>query len=289
MLVLVRSVDELRTTLQMWRSHGLRIGFVPTMGYLHEGHLSLLSMARNHADRVVVSIYVNPTQFGPGEDLDRYPRDLEGDRQKIEQAGADLLFVPTTQEMYPAGAQTYIQVRELSLLLCGVDRPTHFQGVATVVAKLFHLVQPDVAVFGEKDYQQLQIIRQMVRDLMFPVKIVGGEIVREPDGLAMSSRNAYLTPAQRQTASCLSAALRLVRWAFASGETNAETLLRLATHRIGQEPDAQIQYIELCEPDTLLAVQGAAKPEDRMFLAVKVGSTRLIDNAPLMGNSTLDG
>lgn len=287
-LALARSVLDLRNAVQTWRNQGMRIAFVPTMGYLHEGHLSLLSMARLHADRVVVSIYVNPTQFAPGEDLDRYPRDLAGDQRKIEQSGADLLFYPTTEEMYPAGAQTYVEVHDLSRPLCGLDRPTHFRGVTTVVAKLFHLVQPDVAVFGEKDFQQLQVIRRMVQDLMFPVEIVGGPIVREADGLAMSSRNAYLSPIQRQTATCLNRALREVRQVFRAGETQARVLVELAQTRILQEQGIVIQYVELCDPNTLAGVEGFAKPEDRMFLAVKVGATRLIDNAPMSGHCTLD-
>lgn len=280
-LSVVRTPGDLKRQLQTWRRQSLRIGFVPTMGYLHQGHLSLVEKVRKHADRVVASIFVNPTQFAPGEDLEQYPRDAAGDRSKLEQAGAHLLFMPDTQVMYPGGAQTFVEVKQVAQPLCGQYRPIHFQGVATVVTKLFNLVQPDVAVFGEKDYQQLVVIRQLVHDLLMDVEVLGGSTVREPDGLAMSSRNAYLTPKQRDAAVCLSRALRQVRQLFAEGEHEAKSLLEAAAAVIHKYPEARAQYIELRDPRKLRNVQGAADPDDRMFLAVFLGETRLIDNAPL--------
>lgn len=279
----VSAIDTLRQKVRTWKQKGLRVGLVPTMGYLHEGHLSLVRIACEHADRVIVSIFVNPTQFGPNEDLDRYPRDIEGDREKIIQAGAHLLFLPEAEVIYPPGAQTFVEVKELSKPLCGEDRPIHFQGVATVVSKLFVIAQPDVAVFGEKDFQQLTLIRQMVRDLHFPVEIVGGPTVREHDGLAMSSRNAYLGEEQRQAAVCLSQALRKARALFASGQTDAATVARAAREVIEQTPHAHVQYLELRDALTLQEVKGPLQETDRLFLAVKFGQTRLIDNAPVGG------
>ncbi len=287
-LMVLATLDALRQQVKTWKQQPLKVGFVPTMGYLHDGHLSLIHLALEHSDRVIVSVYVNPTQFGPNEDLDQYPRDLEGDQAKIEQAGAHALFYPDDSIMYPDNAQTFVNVKELSRPLCGEDRPVHFEGVATVVTKLFNAFHPDVAVFGEKDYQQLQLIRKMTQDLLFEVKIVGGAIVRESDGLAMSSRNAYLKPEQRKAATCLSRALRTVRQAYASGTHSSDDLLQTAKHVIAKELLAQPQYIELRNSTTLETVTQEAQASDRMFLAVRVGSTRLIDNAPLAGPCELD-
>lgn len=287
-LRVVETCAALREQIATWRQAGEQIGFVPTMGFLHEGHLSLIRIAAARTTHVVVSLFVNPTQFGPGEDLERYPRDLEGDREKVEAAGGALLFVPSVEEMYPPGAQTFVEVEKLTQPLCGVDRPTHFRGVTTIVCKLFHLVQPDVAVFGQKDYQQLAVIRQMVRDLLMDIEIIGGPTVREADGLAMSSRNAYLDPVEREAATCLSRAIRVVRTAFRRGEHGAKALLALAREVIEQTPLADVQYLELRREDDLALVDEKADPTDRLFLAVKIGTTRLIDNAPLGGTHELD-
>jgi pantoate--beta-alanine ligase len=262
------------------RREGRRIAFVPTMGFLHEGHASLLCEGRQRGDVLVLSIFVNPIQFGPNEDLDSYPRNLEGDCAIARACGVDIVFTPTAAGMYPPGFQTAIRVPELALPLCGASRPGHFDGVATVVAKLFNIVQPDLALFGKKDFQQLAIIRRMTTDLSLPVEIVGMPIVREADGLAMSSRNAYLSADQRQSALCLSRAIRLVRERYAAGERRAETLREEALKLIADEPAATIDYLELRDAATL---EPAADVSDTtlMALAVKIGTTRLIDNTLL--------
>lgn len=287
-LAIFRTVADLRSALQGWRSKGDRIALVPTMGFLHQGHLSLIHLARQYAERVIVSIFVNPTQFGPTEDLSRYPRDPEGDRAKCLSAGADATFEPPPEEIYLPDAQTWVEVSELTRPLCGSSRPTHFRGVTTVVAKLFLIVGPDVAVFGEKDFQQLRTLQQMTRDLFFPIQIVPGPLVREPDGLAMSSRNAYLSPEERSSALCLSQALRLARSLFAQGQTSPHDLLRAVKDLLLSTPFVELDYIEFRSPRDLLLVETSLAPDDRLFLAVKIGRTRLIDNAPLSGPSTLD-
>jgi pantoate--beta-alanine ligase len=259
---------------------GRRIVLVPTMGYLHEGHASLLREGRKHGEVLVLSIFVNPIQFGKNEDLDRYPRDLERDCQLAEQCGVDIVFIPTAAEMYPHGFQTGVTVRDISLPLCGGSRPGHFDGVATVVTKLFNIVRPDSALFGAKDYQQLAVIRRMTADLNMPVEIVAMPIVRETDGLAMSSRNAYLTPAERQSALCLSGAIRRVRELFASGERDAAQLRQAACAVIAAEPNAVIDYVELRD-GALLQEQTVADSGTLLALAVKIGKTRLIDNSVL--------
>jgi pantoate--beta-alanine ligase len=270
--------------MQSWtttlKREGKRIAFVPTMGFLHEGHASLLREGRARGDMLVLSIFVNPIQFGPGEDLERYPRNLEGDCTIARECGTDIVFTPTAAEMYPAGFQTSIRVRDLALPLCGASRPGHFDGVATVVTKLFNIVQPDVALFGMKDFQQLAIIRRMTQDLALPVEVVGMPIIREADGLAMSSRNAYLTPAQRQSALCLSQAIRLVRERYAAGEHAAETLLTAARELILAEPAAVIDYLELRDSATLEPV-ATVSDTTLVALAVRIGATRLIDNTLL--------
>ncbi len=282
-LSIVSQPDTLRQQIHTWQSQSLRVGFVPTMGYLHQGHLSLIEIALQHADRVVVSIFVNPTQFGPNEDLDQYPHDREGDKRKIEQAGAHLLFTPSTETIYPEGSQTFVEVQQVTQPLCGRYRPAHFRGVATVVTKLLNLTSPDIAVFGEKDFQQLVVIQQMVRDLWIPTQIIGGPIIREANGLAMSSRNAFLSVEQRQAAACLSRALREARRLFANGEREKQRLIQAVHNMIEQEKEARIQYIELREHNSLLEIHRAVRSQDRMFLAVFLGQTRLIDNAPLSG------
>lgn len=281
---IISSVDEMQQTALALRRGGKRIAFVPTMGFLHEGHASLMREGRKRGDILVLSIFVNPIQFGPAEDLDRYPRNLEGDCAIARQCGVDIIFTPTAAEMYPTGFQTSISVKDLALPLCGASRPGHFDGVATVVTKLLNIVQPDVALFGAKDFQQLAIIRRMVTDLYQPVEIIGMPIVREADGLAMSSRNAYLSPTDRQSALCLSRAIRLVRQRYDAGEHDAETLLAAARELIIAEPAAAIEYLEFRDSSTLETVS-AVSAGTLMALAVKIGTTRLIDNT-LLGDES---
>jgi len=255
-------------------------GFVPTMGYLHEGHLSLVRRARAENDRVAVSIFVNPTQFGPHEDYARYPRDLERDLRLLEPLGVDLVFVPSVEEMYPPGFQTWVIVEEVSRPLEGASRPGHFRGVATVVAKLFNILQPDRAYFGQKDAQQTVVIRRMVQDLNIPVEIVICPTVREPDGLAMSSRNTYLNPEERRAATVLFRALQAAKARYEAGERDAERLREAMREVIRAEPLARIDYVSVAHPETpreLEQVEGPAL----LSLAVYIGTTRLIDNIML--------
>ncbi|WCJ61030.1 pantoate--beta-alanine ligase [Fontisphaera persica] len=285
----IQSLQAMQRQALKWRAERRTIGFVPTMGYLHEGHLSLVRRARRAVGPngvVVVSIYVNPTQFGPQEDLARYPRDLPRDLQLCRGAGVDVVFTPSDEAMYPGRAtgdySTYVVEEQLSRGMEGASRPTHFRGVTTVVAKLFLLVQPHVAVFGEKDYQQAAIIRRMTRDLNFPLRIVVAPTCREADGLAMSSRNKYLTPEQRQQAVCLYRALcharEIVRQA--PHPVDAHQLRIKLRQEIEARPEARVDYIEFFDPDTLRP-QARVMPGHRMALAVWVGTTRLIDNAAL--------
>lgn len=277
---IIESIAAMRCWSAEERRQDRRIALVPTMGYLHEGHLALVRDAKERGDRVVVSIFVNPRQFGPSEDFAAYPRDLERDRTLLESEDVDALFFPSAGEMYPAGAQTHVEVEKLSLPLCGAARPHHFRGVATVVAKLFNIVQPHVAIFGEKDYQQLQVIRRMARDLNMDVEIVGYPIVREPDGLAMSSRNAYLTAEERRAALCLSRSLCKAERFLRRGEASAAALLKMARAELAREPLAEVEYVKLCDPETLdevERVEGAAL----LALAVRFGRARLIDNRVL--------
>ncbi len=273
----VKSKEEVRGIVGPWRAKGLKIGFVPTMGYFHQGHLALMKRAGEIADRVVVSIFVNPTQFGPNEDLDRYPRAIERDLKLAAEAGVDLVFMPEPEELYPPGFQTWVSVEGLSKGLCGASRPGHFRGVATVVAKLFNIVQPDLALFGEKDYQQLQVIRRMVKDLDFPVEIVAHPTVREADGLAMSSRNSYLDPSQRKSALCLKKALDLAEDLVRGGEDRSDRVTGAMKELISAYPETRIDYIFIGDPDSLEPVDEIS---GRVFvaLAVFVGDTRLIDN-----------
>ncbi len=259
---------------------GTRVGLVPTMGYLHAGHLSLVEQARNECDLVVVSIFVNPTQFGPTEDLSRYPRDEVRDLQFLESAGVDWVFLPTAEEIYPPGFQTYVDVREVTTVLEGAARPGHFAGVATVVAKLFNLVQPGVAYFGQKDAQQIVVIRRMVRDLNFPVDLVVGMTIREPDGLALSSRNVYLDPAERQAALVLSRALRAAHDLWDAGERDGERLRAAMRAVLAAEPLAQPDYVSIADLDTLAELEAIAPDQGALAsLAVRIGrGTRLIDN-----------
>ena len=261
--------------------HAGKLGFVPTMGALHDGHLSLVRAAKVDCNAVAVSIFVNPTQFGPTEDLARYPRQFERDCQLLEKEGIDLVFAPPSEEMYPKGEVTWVEVQGLSEKLDGRSRPGHFRGVTTVVAKLFHIIEPDLAYFGQKDAAQVANIRRMVRDLNFPVEIRICPIVRESDGLAMSSRNAYLNPEERQRALILRRALLTVEQKFQKGEKEAAFLTRAAADVFAQEPQVRLDYFEIVDPDTLDPVATVAKP---MLVAVAayVGTTRLIDNTILI-------
>lgn len=277
---LIHDPQEMQQAALSLKRQGKRIAFVPTMGFLHQGHASLLREGRQRGDLLVLSIFVNPTQFGPNEDLDRYPRNLEGDCALAEACGVDIVFAPTAAGMYPPGFQTTVSLGPLTEPLCGASRPGHFNGVAVVVAKLFGIVQPDCALFGKKDFQQLAIIRQMTVDLNLPVEIVGMPIVREPDGLAMSSRNSYLSPAQRQQALCLYRSVQRVRQLFKNGETAVERLLAEARSEIGAVAGAEIDYLELRDGRSLQLVTQAGA-DTLLALAVRIGSTRLIDNTVL--------
>jgi pantoate--beta-alanine ligase len=275
-----RAPAAMRARAEDLRRDGRRIAVVPTMGALHEGHLALLRAARGRADVVILTIFVNPTQFGPNEDLARYPRDEAGDLAAARGCGIDLAFCPDAAAMYPPGSQTFVEVRELSRPMCGASRPGHFAGVATVVAKLFHATLPHVAVFGEKDYQQLAILRRMVRDLDFGIEIASVPIVREPDGLALSSRNAYLAPAERRAALALSAGLAAAQAAFAAGERSAAALVAAARAPIEAEPLARIDYVDLRDADELTALERVER-RAVLAMAVFIGATRLIDNRVL--------
>jgi pantoate--beta-alanine ligase len=278
---LVATPAEMRARAEAWRREGRRIALVPTMGYLHRGHVSLLDEGRRRGDILALSIFVNPTQFGPKEDLSRYPRDLDGDLQKAERAGVDVAYVPDVAAMYPDGYQSFVEVERLSRGLCGESRPGHFRGVATVVLKLFHAVQPHLALFGNKDYQQLQVIRRMVRDLDLGVEIVGMPIVREPDGLALSSRNAYLSPDERQRALALSRALAAARESFEQGERDAARLVDCARATLHLTPGVRLDYLELRDAESLEPLAGRVAAPAQMAVAAFVGATRLIDNQRL--------
>ncbi len=259
---------------------GNTIAFVPTMGYFHEGHLALMREGRRHGDALIISIFVNPTQFAPTEDFQAYPRDLNRDVGLAESVGVDVIFAPEADTMYEEGHQTYVNLEALPLHLCGASRPDHFRGVATVVTKLFNIVRPRVALFGEKDYQQLAIIRRLARDLNFPIRIIGVPTVREADGLAMSSRNIYLSPDERRSALSLYHSIQLAGERVSQGVREAEQLIAEASDLIQSHPHTRIDYVTLSNPETLEDVQRIDKPS-LMALAVWVGHTRLIDNAVL--------
>ena len=278
-LATIRSRKGLRRRIGQWRSNGERVALVPTMGALHEGHLSLVRLAKAKTDRTVVSIFVNPTQFGPNEDFEQYPRDEAADRAKLKALGVDLVYAPAREEVYPPGFQTHVVVDKLSKGLCGESRPGHFSGVATVVTKLLLQCLPDIAIFGEKDYQQLQVIKRMVLDLDIPVSIVGGPIVREPDGLAMSSRNAYLSKAHRAAAPLLHACLKDAAEKLASGQTVGRAL-GPARQRL-QAAGFRVDYLEARDAATLEPVRGQPDRPTRLFAAAFLGKTRLIDNVPV--------
>ncbi|WP_371826935.1 pantoate--beta-alanine ligase [Microvirga sp. VF16] len=275
-----RTIKSLTESLRGYRAAGLRVGFVPTMGFLHAGHRALIVESVARCDITVVSIFVNPTQFGPNEDLDRYPRALEQDHALCRNAGVSLIFVPDAGEIYPPGFQTTIEPGPVAEPLCGAIRPGHFRGVATVVTKLFHIVQPEVAFFGQKDFQQCTVIRQLVRDLNLPVEIVTVPTVREPDGLALSSRNSYLSPVDRQRARCLSQGLLAAQAAYGQGERDSGRLIAIARAQM-TEVD-QLQYLELRDARTLEAAHGIVEQPAALCVAASVGATRLIDNVLLI-------
>jgi pantoate--beta-alanine ligase len=285
-LQIVETVSAMRAWSRAARAAGRKVGCVPTMGYLHEGHLALLRECQRRADVVVMTLFVNPTQFGPHEDLDRYPRDFEGDCEKAAAAGAAVVFCPKAEEMYPPGYQTYVTVDELSRDLEGAFRPTHFRGVATVVTKLFHAVEPAVAVFGEKDYQQLKVIERMTRDLDWGIEIVGHPTVREPDGLAMSSRNVYLSSQERAQALSISQSLFAAQRAVEAGERDPLVLAAGARNH-NMAAGGIIDYLEVRDADTLQTVLTLSRPA-RMLVAARVGKTRLIDNIALAITEDMD-
>jgi pantoate--beta-alanine ligase len=274
------TIIEARAECRRARAGGKCLGLVPTMGALHEGHLSLVRAAKAQCDTVAVSLFVNPTQFGPTEDLAKYPRPFERDRELLEKEGVAILFAPSAGEMYPEGEVTRVVVEGLSEKLDGRSRPGHFRGVTTVVSKLFHIVEPDLAFFGQKDAAQSAIIRRLVRDLNFPVEIVICPIVREPDGLAMSSRNAYLSTVERQRALALHRSLELVVDKFRAGEKGAAQLIARARDIFAQEPQVRLDYFEIVDPDTLDPIEHIQQPA-LVVVAADVGSTRLIDNVIL--------
>lgn len=270
-------ISELREMVELEKKRGRVIALVPTMGYLHRGHLSLIEQAKQTGAFVVVSIFVNPLQFGPQEDFSRYPRDLERDASLVKDAGVDALFHPPVEEMYPQPIVTYVEVGQLDRVLCGANRPGHFRGVATVVSKLFHIVQPDLAFFGQKDYQQYLVIKRMVSDLNLPIEVCPVSIVREEDGLALSSRNVFLTPEQRQEAKVLSQSLNEAERSLEAGERSAREIEKQLRARISSQCQGVIDYVEVRDAGDLSEVTTIERPVV-IALAVKFGSTRLIDN-----------
>ena len=281
-MLVCKRISELREVLQGQKDKGSRIALVPTMGYLHRGHMTLVEQAKRDGAYVVMSIFVNPLQFGPNEDFSRYPRDFDRDAKLAKEAGVDLIFNPEVEEMYPSQNLTHVEVGELGESLCGASRPGHFRGVTTVVSKLFHIVQPDRAYFGQKDYQQYLIIRQMVRDLNFPIEIIPVPIVREADGLALSSRNVYLTPEQRQEALVLNRSLKEAEAWIRSGERSAEAIEEQIREKISRESSGEIDYVEVRSAESLEKTFEITTAVI-IALAVRFGTTRLIDNSIVEG------
>ncbi len=280
-MIVARTVAEFRDARDVLLGRGGTLGLVPTMGYLHEGHRSLMQRARVECDAVAVTIFVNPTQFGPNEDFTRYPRDEAGDLEACEAEGVDIVLAPAVEEIYPEGACTTVSVGPLSRVLEGAARPGHFDGVATVVSKLFTIAGPCRAYFGQKDAQQLMVIRRLARDLLFPVEVVGCPIVREPDGLAMSSRNVYLSPEERLEATAISRGLHRAETAWADGVRDAETLRSLVLAEIEAAPLAQPEYVSVADTDTLEEISGAVASQTLISVAVRFRGARLIDNVVL--------
>ena len=277
-MIIAKTIEEVRAQVRAWKQEGLTVGLVPTMGYLHEGHASLVDKAVSQCDRVVASDFVNPTQFGPNEDLEAYPRDFDRDCALLEAHGCHMVFYPEVSEMYAPDAATYVEIlSDMPKQLCGQTRPIHFRGVCTVVSKLFNIVTPDKAFFGQKDAQQLAIIRRMVRDLSYGIEIVGCPIVREPDGLAKSSRNTYLNPQERQAALVLSQAVRLGQAMVEKGETDARRIVDAMTAHIQAEPLARIDYVSAVDGVTMLPVE-TIQGSVLVAMAIYIGKTRLIDN-----------
>jgi pantoate--beta-alanine ligase len=274
-------IKDMQARSDRMRQEGKIVVLVPTMGFLHEGHLSLIREGRKYGDDLVVSIFVNPAQFGPGEDLESYPRDFERDLDLLRKEDVTAVFAPDAREMYGENFQTYVELEKLPKHLCGLSRPVFFRGVATVVTKLFNIVKPHVAVFGEKDYQQLTVIRQMVRDLNFDINIVGARTIRETDGLAMSSRNTYLNANQRIGALALNRSLKKAQELVENGMIDTSGIIDTAAEMIRSQPETEIDYIAVCDPETLDDMETVDKPA-RMALAVKVGKARLIDNTLLI-------
>ncbi|MFZ5516744.1 MAG: pantoate--beta-alanine ligase [Candidatus Zhuqueibacterota bacterium] len=274
---IINSISEMQRLADTLHQDGKIIGLVPTMGYLHEGHLSLVREAKQRCDVAVMSIFVNPTQFSPHEDLEAYPRDMDRDVELAKTVGCDIVFHPQSSEIYPEGYLTYVQVEKITRLLCGKSRPTHFRGVTTIVAKLFNIVKPHIAVFGQKDAQQALVIRRMVDDLNFDIEIVVAPIVRERDGLAMSSRNTYLSAGQRNQAVALSQALFIAKEEIEEGERDSAALKKIIRNRLSQLPEGEIDYIEIVDTGNLRPVKKLSG-EVLVALAVKIGKTRLIDN-----------
>lgn len=274
---IIEAVSKMQRESDGLRMAGHIISVVPTMGFLHEGHLELMRVARRHSDKVLMTLFVNPTQFGPSEDFEAYPRDTDGDLEKARSVGVDIVFMPTAREMYPEGCQTTVKVERITQPLCGRSRPGHFEGVTTVVAKLFNCTKPHLAVFGQKDYQQLAAISRMVMDLNMDIEIIGVPTVREPDGLAMSSRNSYLNPEERISALCLKKSMDMANKIFHEGEKDASIIKEAIKSLIQAHPFTNIDYVSLCDPMTLEEIK-TLKEENLLALAVRVGKTRLIDN-----------
>jgi pantoate--beta-alanine ligase len=278
----LETVDQMRAACFAFKRDGKRLGFVPTMGALHNGHLSLVRAARQQCQAVAVSIFVNPIQFGPNEDFSKYPRTFEKDKQLLEAEKVDLIFAPSVGEIYPTGTKTFVHVEEMSKRLCGRSRPGHFRGVTTIVNKLFNIVEPDSAFFGQKDAAQCAILRRMVRDLALRVQIIVCPIVRETDGLAMSSRNTYLSPAERKKATILYRSLMRVQFLADKGERSSDKLIAAARGVFAEEPDVRLDYVEIVDNDTLDPVPDVARGA-LVAVAAFVGNTRLIDNTILTG------
>lgn len=277
---IIHTVAEMQARADKMRQQGKTTAFVPTMGFLHEGHLSLLRIGKKHCEDLVLSIFVNPAQFGPNEDLDSYPRSLETDLDLARAEGVDAVFVPTDKDLYPEGYQTYVELEKLPDHLCGLSRPVFFRGIATVVSQLFNIVKPHMAIFGEKDFQQLAVLRQMVRDLKFDIKILGGPIIREQDGLAMSSRNAYLKPEMRPAALTLSKSLKKAQEMISAGHTASVDIIAQTKNIFGEYSNIDIDYISICDPVTLDPVNEVSG-DTLMALAVNLDGIRLIDNTVL--------